>query len=206
VLGLDLIDEIDLHIAPILLGREHRHLDQREAITVPVARATAGTVARWFRLRSQCMGPADQESSYRAIESLIATYAELVDDGDFAAVGLLLADATFAGSAGAVSGRDAIEKMLRDNVIVYDDGTPRTKHVTTNLAIEVDEEGGKAVSRSYFTVLQALPDLALQPLVSGRYHDRFERRDGRWRFVERRVRTDLVGDVTRHLRRSPSDP
>ena len=151
------------------------------------------------------MSPAEEESSYRAIESLIATYAELVDDGDFAAVGRLLADATFAGGAGSVSGRDAIEKMLTDNVIVYDDGTPRTKHVTTNLDIEVDEAAGTAVSRSYFTALQALPGLALQPIVSGRYHDRFERRDGRWRFAERRVRTDLVGDVSRHLRRPAVD-
>ena len=149
--------------------------------------------------------PADPESGYRAIERLIATYAELVDDGDFAGVGRLLADATFAGGAGSVTGGEAIEKMLRANVIVYDDGTPRTKHVTTNLAIEVDEDAGTAVSRSYFTVLQALPDLALQPIVSGRYFDRFERRDGLWRFVERRVRTDLVGDVSRHLRRSSSD-
>ena len=38
--------------------------------------------------------------------------------------------------------------MLRDSVIIYEDGTPRTKHVTTNLAIEVDEEAGTAVSRS----------------------------------------------------------
>src|SRR5690348_4013995 len=100
------------------------------------------------------MSPADQASSYRAIETLIATYAELVDHGDFAAVGGLLADATFVGGSGSVSGRDAIVKMLVDNVIVYDDGTPRTKHVTTNLAIEVDEAGGKAASRSYFTALQ----------------------------------------------------
>src|SRR2546421_7823275 len=107
------------------------------------------------------MSPGDHKSSYWAIESLIATYADLVDGGDFAAVGLLLADATFTGGAGSVSGGDAIEKMLRDNVIVYDDGTPRTKHVTTNLAIDVDEDAGTAVSRSYFTVLQALPDLAL---------------------------------------------
>ena len=126
--------------------------------------------------------------------------AELVDDGDFARVGILLADATFTGGAGSVRGRVAIEKMLRDNVIVYDDGTPRTKHVTTNIVIEVDEEAGTAVSRSYFTALQALPGFSLQPIVSGRYQDRFERRDGRWRFVERRVRTDLVGDVSRHLR------
>jgi 3-phenylpropionate/cinnamic acid dioxygenase small subunit len=149
--------------------------------------------------------PTDLLSSYRAIENLIATYAELVDDGDFAGVGILLADATFTGSVGSVSGRDAIEKMLRDTLIVYDDGTPRTKHVTTNVAIEVDENAGTAVSRSYFTALQALPDLTLQPIVSGRYQDRFERRDGQWRFVERRVRTDLVGDVSRHLRQPGSD-
>jgi 3-phenylpropionate/cinnamic acid dioxygenase small subunit len=144
--------------------------------------------------------PTNPPSSYWAIQNLIATYAELVDDGDFAAVAMLLADASFTGGAGSVSGRDAIEKMLRDSLIVYDDGTPRTKHVTTNLAIEVDEEAGTAVSRSYFTALQALPDLPLQPIVSGRYQDRFERRDRQWRFVQRRVRSDLVGDVSRHLR------
>jgi 3-phenylpropionate/cinnamic acid dioxygenase small subunit len=149
--------------------------------------------------------PTDPPSSYRAIENLIATYAELVDDGDFAGVGILLANATFTGGAGSMSGRDAIEKMLRDSLIVYDDGTPRTKHVTTNVAIEVDEEASTAVSRSYFTVVQALPDLALQPIVSGRYQDRFERRDGQWRFVERRVQTDLVGDVSRHLRPAAAD-
>ena len=151
------------------------------------------------------MSPADRESSYRAIERLIATYADLVDDGDFAAVGQLLADATFTGGAGTISGGDAIERMLRDNVIIYDDGTPRTKHLITNLAIEVDEESGTAVSRAYFTALQALPDLALQPIVSGRYHDRFQRREGEWRIVERHVRSDLVGDLSRHLRRSAAD-
>jgi 3-phenylpropionate/cinnamic acid dioxygenase small subunit len=144
----------------------------------------------------------DPSSSYRAIENLIASYAELVDDGDFAGVGILLVDATFTIGAGSVRGGDAIEKMLRDNLIIYEDGTPRTKHVTTNVAIEVDEEAGTAVSRSYFTALQALPNLALQPIASGRYHDRFERRDGQWRFVERHVQTDLLGDVSRHLRDS----
>jgi 3-phenylpropionate/cinnamic acid dioxygenase small subunit len=146
--------------------------------------------------------PATDSSCHREIENLIAAYAELVDDGDFAGVGVLLADATFTGGSRTVSGREAIEKMLGDKLIVYDDGTPRTKHVTTNVAIEVDEEAGTAVSRAYFTVLQALPDLALQPIVSGRYYDRFERCDGQWRFAERRVRSDLVGDVSRHLRRS----
>ena len=149
---------------------------------------------------------ADPPSSNRAIENLIATYAECVDGGDFRGVGVLLAAATFSGAAGSVSGQDAIEKMLRDSLIVYDDGTPRTKHITTNIAIEVDEEAGTAVSRSYFTVLQAVPGPAVQPIVSGRYQDRFERRDGHWRFVERNVRSDLVGDVSRHLRSTAADP
>ncbi|MFG2288215.1 nuclear transport factor 2 family protein [Streptomyces sp. NPDC048595] len=149
--------------------------------------------------------PADPTSSHRAIENLIARYAELVDDGDFAGLGILLAYATFTGSGAPVSGGDAIEKMFRDTLIVYADGTPRTQHVTTNVAIEVDEQASTAVSRSYVTVMQALPDLPLQPIAGGRYHDRFERRDGRWRFVERRVRINLVGEVSRHLRQAAAE-
>lgn len=150
------------------------------------------------------MSPASPPSSYRAIETLVYTYAELVDGGDFAAVGELFADATFTGAAGSVSGQDGIEGMLSEHVILYEDGTPRTKHVTTNLVIEVDEEASMAVSRSYFTAMRAVRGLALQTIVSGRYHDRFERRNGKWRFVERRVHTDLVGDVSKHLRRRGS--
>lgn len=125
-----------------------------------------------------------------------------MDDGDFAGVGALLADATFTGGGGPVSGADAIEQMFRDTLIVYDDGTPRTRHLITNVIIEVDEQTGTAAARSYFTALQALPGLALQPIASGRYRDRFARRGGQWRFLERRVSVDLVGDVSHHLRRA----
>ncbi|MEE6265273.1 MULTISPECIES: nuclear transport factor 2 family protein [Streptomyces] len=145
---------------------------------------------------------AEPASSCRAIENLIARYAELVDDGDFAGLGVLLADATFVGSGGPVHGRDAIEKSFRDTLIVHDDGTPRTQHVVTNVAVEVDEQAHTAEARSYVTVLQALPDLPLQPIAAGRYHDRFERAEGRWRFVERRVRINLVGEVRHHLRQA----
>ena len=107
--------------------------------------------------------PTDPPSSSRVIENLSATYAELVDDGDFGGVGDLLADATFMGGAGSVSGRDAIEKMLRGSLIVYDDGTPRTKHVTTNVAIEVDEEAGTAVSRAYLPRCRRCPTWLCNP-------------------------------------------
>ncbi len=117
----------------------------------------------------------------------------------------LLADAVFGGEGDAVvSGRDAIEKIFRAMVQVYEDGTPRTKHVTTNIRIEVDHESGTAVSHSYVTVLQALPDLPLQPIVAGRYRDFFLFREGVWHFAERRFTTDLMGDVSRHLRGGPA--
>jgi len=48
-------------------------------------------------------------------------------------------------------------------------------------------------------VLQAVPGLPLQPILAGRYHDRFERRSGVWWFSERRYLVDLVGDVSHHL-------
>ena len=89
----------------------------------------------------------------------------------------------------------------RRSVIIYDDGAPRTRNVTTNVVIEADDEAGTALARAYFTVLQALPGFPLQPVVSGRYLDRFERRNGQWVFTQRRVLVDLVGDVSRHLRR-----
>ncbi|HUY21419.1 MAG TPA: nuclear transport factor 2 family protein [Acidimicrobiales bacterium] len=150
------------------------------------------------------MTTADDGQSARVIENLIARYAELVDGGDFGGLGSLLADAHFGGEGdNVVAGREAIEKTFRAMVRTYEDGTPRTKHVTTNIIVEVDDDAGSATSRSYVTVFQALPGLPLQPIVAGRYRDRFERRDGRWRFVERRFTTDLVGDVSRHLRVGP---
>ena len=139
--------------------------------------------------------------SSRIIENLIATYAFLVDDGEFAKLGDLLAEADFSLNGGpAVRGRDAIEKFARDTLQTYDDGTPRTRHVTTNIIIEVDEQAGSATSRSYFTVFQSLPGFPLQAIASGRYQDRFQRRDGRWHFTERRVSTSFTGDVSHHVR------
>lgn len=140
-------------------------------------------------------------TSARAIENLIATYAWLVDDGEFAQLGELLADADFSLNGGPVAhGRGAIEKLARDTLCTYADGTPRTRHVTTNIVIDTDEEAGTAVSRSYYTVFQSLPDFPLQAIASGRYQDGFRRQDGRWRFTERTVRTSFTGDVSHHSR------
>ncbi|WP_067813916.1 nuclear transport factor 2 family protein [Nocardia inohanensis] len=140
-----------------------------------------------------------------AISNLIAKYAELVDDGDFAGVGALFASGVFKGGGASVTGSADIEKMLRGMVIRYEDGTPRTHHVTTNTAIEFDAGDATAVARSYFTVFQALPGLPLQAVVAGRYRDRFERVEGQWRFAEREVQIRLTGELSGHLRASAGE-
>jgi 3-phenylpropionate/cinnamic acid dioxygenase small subunit len=137
----------------------------------------------------------------RIIENLIARYAFLVDDGEFAKLGDLLADADFSLNGGpAVSGRAAVERLARETLQTYDDGTPRTRHVTTNIIIEVDEREGTATSASYFTVFQSLPGFPLQAIASGRYRDRFQQRDGQWKFTQRLVTTSFTGDVSHHVR------
>jgi hypothetical protein len=136
-----------------------------------------------------------------AITALVHCYAERLDAGDLEGVARLFADATYGAEGGPVrEGEAAVLAALRRAVVLHD-GLPRTKHVITNLVVEVDEDAGTAAARSYFTVLQATPTLALQPVLAGRYHDRFQRVGAAWRFAERRIHLDLVGDVSQHVRR-----
>jgi hypothetical protein len=49
-------------------------------------------------------------------------------------------------------------------------------------------------------VFQATPDLPLQAICAGRYHDAFVRTDGAWHFSQRDYSLlDLIGDVSQHL-------
>lgn len=135
------------------------------------------------------------------IEELIYKYAERIDAGDFAGVGALFADGELraAEPGPSIRGAAAVHKLYAATVRVYADGTPRTKHVTTNVIVEVDEEAGTATARSYFTVLQQLEDLPLQVIVAGRYQDTCVRVDDAWRFSIRQMHVDLEGDLRRHL-------
>jgi len=135
------------------------------------------------------------------VGNLIARYAELIDAGDFDGLGELLGRASVGAvdSPGLLTGRDALARLFTSTTRRYPDGTPGTKHVTTNLILDVDEEAGTASARSYFTVLQAVPGLPLQPIVAGRYRDRFERDETGWYFSERLFRVELVGDVSHHM-------
>lgn len=89
--------------------------------------------------------------------------------------------------------------LYRASTRIYADGSPHTKHVTTNSIIEVEEGADVAVALSCFTVFQQVDVFPLQAIVSGRYRDTFQRIDGRWWFDTRVMSVDLVGDLSRHL-------
>jgi 3-phenylpropionate/cinnamic acid dioxygenase small subunit len=136
------------------------------------------------------------------IANLIYRYGELVDAGDFAGVGRLLAHARLGDQTGQldVRGADAIEQLyLRTTRRHPDTGTPKTKHLITNLIVELDAGSARAACRSHYTVLQQTEALPLQPIITGRYQHRLERVAGAWRIVEHVFFVDLVGDLRHHL-------
>ena len=139
--------------------------------------------------------------SHLEIKKLLYLYAERIDLGDFEGVADLFEHAviTAPGAEAGPGGRQAALDIYTRTTRLYGDGTPKTKHVTTNAIIEVDEDNNFATSRSYFTVFQALDDFPLQAIIAGRYHDKFERKNGHWRFSERMMLPELMGDLSRHL-------
>jgi 3-phenylpropionate/cinnamic acid dioxygenase small subunit len=143
-----------------------------------------------------------QETPAEAVTKLVYTYAERIDAGDFAGIGALFEHATltFERYGEAVSGADSIEALYTRSTRRYEDGTPRTKHVMTNVIVDVADDGAHAASRSYFTVLQAVPGaLTLQPVIAGRYRHTYQRVEGHWRVASMHVMIDLVGDLGHHM-------
>ena len=143
----------------------------------------------------------------REIERLIYHYAELQDAADWDAIAEMFEHGDFLADSGVGWRGKEIAERRTENIITYDDGTPRTRHVTTNLTIEVDPERGEASAESCYTILQGPPALPLQPIAAGRYLDRFKRVDGRWRFSYRRSALDLPGrfDAFRRDYEPPED-
>lgn len=150
---------------------------------------------------------------WHAIHTLLMLYAERIDSADFAGAAALFEHGTYSLRRGdttmAFAGAAEAEAGFSRAVRRYPDGTLRTKHVITNVIIEL--EGDTATSRCYCTVVQGADDFPLQPIAAGRYHDRFEKVDGEWRFLDRLILGDLQGNLSQHLRdnpleRKPLDP
>ena len=150
------------------------------------------------------------------IRNLIHRYSEAVDQGRFEVLDELFADATVRmamGSGAPGPGLDgrSVGALFGKGIILYADGTPRTRHLVTNTIIDVDEPAGRATARSYNTTLQQVPGRGIEIIATARYEDTFLLVGGRWRFSERVIRhasldgvhRDFIGDMSRHTRNAP---
>jgi hypothetical protein len=139
--------------------------------------------------------------AHEAIRNLLGTYCQRMDAGDFDGLAGLFSDARMTDEHGNVfaAGADAIAAMWHKQTILYD-GSPRTRHVTANPVILIEDDGATATSSSSYIVFQDVPDvMPLRAIVSGRYVDRFRQVEGEWRWEERSYAVDQVGDLSHHL-------
>jgi len=132
-----------------------------------------------------------------AITRLIYTYCHRLDGADLEGAAHLFEHARWQLSPDVIC-RGAAEHLDALQVIrVYGDRLG-TRHVVSNLLIDVAEDGLSATSVSYVNSIQVTPEFPLQLIFQGRYLDEFAHVDGSWQFQDRIVDADGVGDMSAH--------
>jgi hypothetical protein len=153
----------------------------------------------------------DRALATEQIRRIILSYPNLIDRGDVVGVGRLLSGVRFGNAVGRnapvialddliVRRASEVENLYRNAVIFYDDGLPHTKHLVSNIDISFSDDRQFATTRSYYAVLQALPDFPFQVIIAGRYEDVFEATHDGWKLTIRREYADLIGDLSHHVR------
>ncbi|MEM8696006.1 MAG: nuclear transport factor 2 family protein [Pseudomonadota bacterium] len=134
------------------------------------------------------------------IPNLEYRYGAAIDAGDFETAAAMFDHGHLLAEGHRIAGAHAIMAMWRGVMRIYEDGTPRCRHLITNPIIELDAGGETARCHAIWTVLQQVDENALQPVATGGYDDRFAIIDGAWRFTEKHYTgIDLHGDLSGHL-------
>jgi hypothetical protein len=134
------------------------------------------------------------------IVSLVHSYALLLDRGAMDSVAELFRHATWRSEPNGqvLRGIEQIRPVYEQ--LKTSDGSARTKHLLTNLTVDVDSGGSTASSHCYWTVLQNVESgSAINIILSGQYVDTFEKAQGSWRFADRLIVVDLTGDSSAHV-------
>ena len=164
-----------------------------ECTDAPARRTGAGAP------RCPASYPRPVAEPHEAIRNLLGRYCALMDAADWPAVGALFARARLTEEHGhlVAEGAAGVQALYERGTMLHD-GRPGTRHITANTVIEIDADGRGAEAGSSYVVFQAAPGLALQPIITGRYRDRFALDDD-WHFSERCFFVDQVGDLSHHL-------
>lgn len=140
---------------------------------------------------------------YFLILNMLNRYSDAVDRGDFEKVGRMFreADVYFPGEQEPSIRRgsgDFAKHLHRWTKVYPDTGNPKTRHLCVNPIVDFDD-ATHARCQTYFVVFQAADGFPLQPIITGTYLDRLEKRGGEWVFTERRELVGQTGDLSAHL-------
>jgi 3-phenylpropionate/cinnamic acid dioxygenase small subunit len=129
-------------------------------------------------------------NDYEAIRQLMYRYSFYVDQRDY---DKLLAHATFS----LIWQTEGIEhtgirgaEEIRAYYANHQKDRRPSRHVVTNVLIEIAEDGQTASVYAYVTSVGHPPEPP-SVLLSGHYEDRFEKIDGEWRFTQKTCIMDL---------------
>jgi ketosteroid isomerase-like protein len=128
------------------------------------------------------------------ITALVLSYARLLDGGDVDGVSALFEHSTWRSLPhGSMLRGTAEVRPVYENLLAQD-RSRHTKHLITNLSVDVEPGATTASSQCRWTILQAMPGEPISITLSGQYADTFEKVDDRWRFCDRLITTDLTGE------------
>ena len=138
--------------------------------------------------------PESPTAALAACRALVETYAVVRDRVDVDAFAALFTeDAEFVFGENAVRGPAAIAALMQERA-----KGAITRHLMTTGQFELIDEK-QATGLSYFVVfsessknLKSLPIPSTGPRAVIEYHDRFARRDGRWKIARREVKLVFV--------------
>jgi uncharacterized protein (TIGR02246 family) len=122
-----------------------------------------------------------------SIRQLVARYCHYIDSVQIEEwLDCFTENGAFDFFGSRTEGREALRE-LGAGMEATQASTPM-RHIVTNVIVDVD--GDTATSSSYLQILMA--DRPPTMMTSGRYQDRLQRVDGRWRFVERVLLPDAA--------------
>ena len=134
------------------------------------------------------MGENIDAADVLAIHDQLFRYSKLTDDGNFAELSQLLADADLFAQGNLIASKNPAFILERFSAAPRPEGSGR-RHVTTNIIFEPDGAGGAAVT-SYYVYTETLAGGQPRIVQCGTYEDKFRKDGGAWRFTERRILTD----------------
>ena len=126
-----------------------------------------------------------------AIRDLLLEYGRTLDTRDFKAFSELFARdvGEWNGGMGVARGPEAIHKLMEETIR----GEPGANfHIFSNETIKVDGDRATAVSKWAFVVQGG--DGRPQWVYLGHYHDILIREEGSWKFLQRKVTSDIPGE------------